>query len=60
MSDDKGKVKTVYKALGLGGYTMGGNPAEVDVKDGRIIRVRPFHFNWKYDKKTNEFTLSNT
>ena len=23
----------------------------VDVKDGRIVRIRPLHFDWKYDKK---------
>jgi trimethylamine-N-oxide reductase (cytochrome c) len=24
----------------------------VDVKNGKIVRVRPLHFNWKYDKKS--------
>ncbi len=23
----------------------------VDVKDGKILRVRPFHFDWKYDRE---------
>jgi molybdopterin guanine dinucleotide-containing S/N-oxide reductase-like protein len=43
--------KTVIKALALGGMLGGGAPCEVDVKDGRIIRVRPFRYEWKYDKK---------
>jgi anaerobic selenocysteine-containing dehydrogenase len=25
----------------------------VDVKDGKILRVRPFHFDWKYDKNNH-------
>jgi anaerobic selenocysteine-containing dehydrogenase len=36
--------------------TMGfGPPANsevVDVKDGKIVRIRPLHFDWKYDKKS--------
>jgi trimethylamine-N-oxide reductase (cytochrome c) len=23
----------------------------IDVKDGKIIRIRPFHYDWKYDRK---------
>jgi molybdopterin guanine dinucleotide-containing S/N-oxide reductase-like protein len=48
MTIEKIADKTVYKALGLGGYTGGGTPSSVDVKDGRIVRVRPFHFDEKY------------
>ncbi len=43
--------KTVIKALALGGMLGGGAPCAVDVKDGKIIRVRPFHYDWKYDRK---------
>jgi trimethylamine-N-oxide reductase (cytochrome c) len=43
--------KTVLKSLGLGGTIGGGNPTAVDVKDGKIVRIRPFHYDWKYDKK---------
>jgi molybdopterin guanine dinucleotide-containing S/N-oxide reductase-like protein len=42
---------TVIKALSLGGAQGGGGPCAVDVKDGKIIRIRPFHFDWKYDNK---------
>jgi trimethylamine-N-oxide reductase (cytochrome c) len=41
--------KTYIKALGLGG--MGGIPCAVDVKDGKLIRIRPLHFDWKYTKE---------
>ena len=27
---------------------MESKPAAVDVKDGRIIRIRPLHYDWKY------------
>jgi molybdopterin guanine dinucleotide-containing S/N-oxide reductase-like protein len=43
--------KTVIKALALGGCGLGGSPCAVDTKDGKIIRVRPLHFDWKYDKE---------
>jgi len=23
----------------------------VDVKDGKIIRIRPMHYDWKYDPR---------
>jgi trimethylamine-N-oxide reductase (cytochrome c) len=43
--------KTVIKALGLGGALGGGAPCAVDVKNGKIIRVRPLHYDWKYSRK---------
>ncbi len=33
------------------GVTEDSNMVQVDVKDGKIIRIRPFHFDWKYDRK---------
>jgi trimethylamine-N-oxide reductase (cytochrome c) len=41
--------KTVLRSLGLGGLYGGGAEGMVDVKNGKILRVRPFHFDWKYD-----------
>ena len=42
------REKTTIKALGLsGGY--GGAPCSVDYLDGKIIRLRPLHFDEKYD-----------
>ncbi|MFC1861236.1 molybdopterin-dependent oxidoreductase, partial [Chloroflexota bacterium] len=57
MPDEKEKLKirinpdkTVLKALALGGLLGGGGECVVDVKDGRAVRIRPFHYDWKYDK----------
>jgi trimethylamine-N-oxide reductase (cytochrome c) len=41
--------KTVVKGLSFNGVTEDGNTVQVDVKDGKIVRIRPFHFDWKYD-----------
>ncbi len=54
MSDGRGKKvdvkpdKTVIKALALGGLLGGGGECAVDVKDGKVVRIRPFHYDWKY------------
>jgi len=44
--------RTVLKSTALGGMHGGGAPVFVDVKDGKIVRVRPFHYDWKYDMKS--------
>ena len=51
MPDKKSKEKTVYRALSLSGYTGGGAPSAVDVKNGRIIRIRPLHYDLNCTKK---------
>ena len=33
------------------GTKENGTPARVDVKDGKITRIRPLNYEWKYDKK---------
>jgi anaerobic selenocysteine-containing dehydrogenase len=43
--------ETVIKTLSLCGFWSGGCPAAVDVKNGKIVRIRPLHYDWKYDKK---------
>jgi trimethylamine-N-oxide reductase (cytochrome c) len=43
---------TVLKSLALGGLLGGGAPGMVDVKDGKIVRVRPIHYDWKYEMKS--------
>lgn len=40
---------TYIKGLALGGH--GALPACIDVKNGKILRIRPLHLDWKYDKK---------
>jgi len=42
--------KSVYKSLALGGLLGGGGECTVDVKDGKAVRIRPFHYDEKYDK----------
>ena len=44
--------KTVIKALALGGLLGGGGECAVDVKGGKVIRIRPFHYDWKYDRES--------
>ena len=57
MSDAKSKTvdvkpdKTVIKALALGGLLGGGGECAVDVKGGKVIRIRPFHYDWRYNRE---------
>ena len=46
---DKGKVKedTCIKGTGLSSFGDNSNMTAVDVKNGKLIRIRPFHFDWK-------------
>jgi len=44
--------KTVIRSLALGAASGGGGPALVDVKDGKIIRIRPFRYDWKQDPES--------
>lgn len=49
-----GGETTFIKGLSfIGAHAIEGKPAAVDVKDGKIIRIRPFHYDWKY--KPEEF-----
>jgi anaerobic selenocysteine-containing dehydrogenase len=43
-----GEVKSLPITLGFG---PNANSSVVDVKNGKIVRIRPLHFDWKYDKK---------
>ncbi len=45
MSD---KEKTVAKGCSFCGIAQDGNSIQVDVKNGKIVRIRPLHFDWKY------------
>jgi len=40
--------KSFIKGLGLCSFGNGGNPGVIDVKDGRITRIRPLHYDAKY------------
>jgi anaerobic selenocysteine-containing dehydrogenase len=43
--------KTVLKSLGQCSFIGNSSPSDVDVKDGKIIRIRPTHFDNKYSKE---------
>ncbi len=46
------KESSFLKGLSFISSTSGdANSSVVDVKNGKIIRIRPLHFDWKYDKK---------
>lgn len=45
---EKTTDKSVIKCLGFCGFGMGANMSAVDVKDGRIARIRPVHFDTLY------------
>ncbi len=47
----KGEEKSVPKGLCFSGFSTDGNPVRVDIKNGKIIRIRPLHFDWKYNKE---------
>jgi trimethylamine-N-oxide reductase (cytochrome c) len=42
------REKTYIKSTGFSAQGIGSHLAAVDVKDGKIIRIRPFHYDWKY------------
>jgi molybdopterin guanine dinucleotide-containing S/N-oxide reductase-like protein len=43
--------KTVLKSLGQASFSVNADPSAIDVKDGRIIRIRPHHYDEKYTKE---------
>lgn len=47
------EVRTCIKGLGFCSFASDANVSAVDVKDGKIIRIRPLHYDWKY--KPSEF-----
>lgn len=50
MAKIKTKDKTVLRTIALIGFSGGGAPGMVDVMDGKIVRVRPFRYDWKYNR----------
>ena len=47
------KEKICIKGTSLSSFGDNSTAACVDVKDNKIIRIRPLHFDWKY--KPEEF-----
>ena len=54
---DSGKFtageKNIVKGLGFCSVSSDANSSVVDVKNGKIVRIRPLHYDWKY--KPEEF-----
>ena len=48
-----GEERSTVIGVGLAGLGPGGNASVVESKDGKIVRIRPLHYDWKYDK--NQF-----
>jgi len=52
MPELKRDVKEEEKSLLVSlGFSPNANSAIADVKDGKIVRLRPLHYDWKYDKQ---------
>ena len=45
------KEESFIKGFGLCSGGSGGNPGIVDVRKGKIIRIRPLHYDHKYSVK---------
>jgi len=50
---EAGKEKSFVKGLGLNDFGGNGNVSVIDVKKGKVVRIRPLHYDWQYDK--NQF-----
>jgi trimethylamine-N-oxide reductase (cytochrome c) len=52
-------IETRVRSIGFGGTPGGGVTGVVDVRDGKIVRIRPLHYDWKYDlNKINSWKIS--
>ena len=51
MKQEAGSEKSFLKGLGLNDFGSNGNVSVVDVKDGKIVRIRPLHYDWKYSRE---------
>ena len=41
--------ESCLKGLGFCSHGFDSDSSIVDVKNGKIVRIRPLHFDWKYD-----------
>lgn len=46
-------VKSICKGLGFCSVSGDANSSVIDVKNGKIVRIRPLHYDWKY--KSEDF-----
>ncbi len=49
--EKRGGEKTLIRDISFCGVANGANACMVDVKEGKILRVRPMRYDWKYDRK---------
>ncbi|MBE6017816.1 MAG: dehydrogenase, partial [Lachnospiraceae bacterium] len=42
---------TTFKGTGYSAFCNGSHVAAVDVKDGKILRIRPFRYDWLYSNE---------
>lgn len=55
----KTKDSTVYKTTGWMGFGSGSNPAAIDIKDGKIARIRPMRLTDAYtEEQLNPWQLT--
>ncbi|MGB4511495.1 MAG: hypothetical protein WBI31_07510 [Thermacetogeniaceae bacterium] len=48
MSEKNSKgIKTYYKSTGFCSFGIGSEAAQIDVKDGKILRIRPLRYDSK-------------
>jgi anaerobic selenocysteine-containing dehydrogenase len=45
------REKSFVKGLSLADFSVDGNPSVVDVRRGKIVRIKPLHYDWQYDRK---------
>jgi molybdopterin guanine dinucleotide-containing S/N-oxide reductase-like protein len=50
MTQGDGQEKTLIRDISFCGVANGANACMVDVEDGRILRIRPMHYDWKYER----------
>ena len=50
-SNGRSEEQSFVKGLGFCAVSADANSSVVDVKNGAIVRIRPLHYDWKYDAK---------
>ena len=48
--EEKAGEKSTVLGVGLAGLGPGGAATVADTSNGKIVRLRPLHYDWKYDK----------
>ena len=49
---NKQNEKSLLRGLSFCGVAMDGNSVVVDVRNDKIIRIKPLHYDWKYDPQS--------